>query len=61
MRLAPVPLFYSDDPLKAIEMSGESSRTTHPLQITIDACIYFGGLIFGAVNGVEKDELLSDD
>ena len=60
MRLAPVPLFYSDDPLKAIEMSGESSRTTHPLQITIDACIYFGGLIFGAVNGVEKDELLSD-
>ena len=53
MRLAPVPLFYLDDPLKAIEMSGESSRTTHPLQITIDACKYFGGLIWGALNGVD--------
>ena len=59
MRLAPVPLFYLDDPLKAIEMSGESSRTTHPLQITIDACKYFGGLIWGALNGVDKKELLS--
>ena len=59
MRLAPVPLFYADDPLKAIEMSGESSRTTHALQITIDACKYFGGLIWGALNGVDKKELLS--
>ena len=59
MRLAPVPLFYSDDPLKAIEMSGESSRTTHALQVTIDACKYFGGLIWGALNGIDKKELLS--
>ena len=59
MRLAPVPLFYLDDPLKAIEMSGESSRTTHPSQITIDACKYFGGLIWGALNGIDKKELLS--
>ena len=59
MRLAPVPLFYADDPLKAIEMSGESSRTTHGLQVTIDACKYFGGLIWGALNEVSKEELLS--
>ena len=59
MRLAPVPLFYADNPLKAIEMSGESSRTTHGLQITIDACKYFGGLIWGALNEVSKEELLS--
>jgi len=59
MRLAPVPLFYADDPLKAIEMSGESSRTTHGLQVTIDACKYFGGLIWGALNDVSKEELLS--
>ena len=59
MRLAPVPLFYADDPLKAIEMSGESSRTTHALQVTIDACKYFGGLIWGALNGIDKKELLS--
>ena len=59
MRLAPVPLFYADDPLKAIQMSGESSRTTHALQVTIDACKYFGGLIWGALNGIDKKELLS--
>lgn len=29
MRLAPVPLFYVQRPLEAIERSGESSRTTH--------------------------------
>ena len=60
MRLAPVPLFYTHDFLKAIEMSGESSRTTHPLQVTIDACKYLGGLICGAVNGVSKEKLLSE-
>src|SRR5262245_10034014 len=27
MRLAPVPLFFAQNPAKAIEMSGESSRT----------------------------------
>jgi len=59
MRLAPVPLFYANDPLKAIEMSGESSKTTHALQVTIDACKYFGGLIWGALNEVSKEELLS--
>ena len=61
MRLAPVPLFYSDDALKAIQMSGESSKTTHALQVTTDACKYFGGLIWGAINGISKEELLSDN
>ncbi len=59
MRLAPVPLFYSNNPIKAIEKSGESSKTNHPLQITVDACRYFGGLIYGATNGVNKELLLS--
>ena len=60
MRLAPIPMYYHDDARKAVEMSGQSSRTTHPLQVTIDACEYFGGLIWGAINGVEKNALLSD-
>ena len=50
----------ADDPLKAIEIFGESSRTIHALQVTIDACKYFGGLIWEAVNGVNKEELLSE-
>jgi ADP-ribosyl-[dinitrogen reductase] hydrolase len=59
MRLAPVPLFYSQDPREAILKSGESSRTTHGAQAAIDACRYFGALIVGAVNGVDKDMQLS--
>lgn len=59
MRLAPVPMFYHRDPIKAIEKSGDSSRTTHGHQKVIDACKYMGGIICGAVNGVSKEELLS--
>ena len=59
MRLAPIPLFYSNDALNAVEKSGESSKTTHALQITTDACRYFGGLIWGAINGIDKKVLLS--
>ncbi len=29
MRLAPVPLFFAQDPERAIQMAAESSRTTH--------------------------------
>lgn len=60
MRLAPVPLFYAKNPLKAIQKSGESSRTTHQAITAIDACRYFGALLVGAVNGVSKEELLSE-
>jgi ADP-ribosyl-[dinitrogen reductase] hydrolase len=59
MRLAPVPLFYVEKPLEAMERSGESSRTTHGAQTAIDACRYFGGVVVGATLGVSKEELLS--
>lgn len=60
MRLAPVPLFYADRPLEAIERSADSSRTTHGAAAAVDACRYFGALLVGAVNGADKDELLSE-
>jgi len=61
MRLAPVPIFYAKDPARAIELlSGESSRTTHALPVAVDACRYFGGLIFGALAGAPKEALLSE-
>lgn len=60
MRLAPVPMFYANDPVRAIEMCAESSRTTHGAKTAVDACRYLGGLIVGALSGVDKDELLSD-
>lgn len=59
MRLAPVPLYYANEPQLAIRMSGQSSATTHPLRETVDACRFLGGLIVGAVNGCSKEEILS--
>ncbi len=59
MRLAPAPLFFASDPELAIGMSAESSRTTHAATTCVDACRYFGGLLVGAVQGVDKATLLS--
>ena len=59
MRLAPVPLFFAADPAQAIEMAGESSRTTHGAAAAVDACRYMAGLIVGALMGASKDALLS--
>lgn len=61
MRLAPVPLFFANDPPIAIAKSGDSSRTTHGATEAVDACRYLGWLISGAVSGAGKDKLLSDD
>ncbi len=59
MRLAPVPLFFANNPQEAIERSGDSSRTTHGAPTAVDACRYFGGLIVSAVNGSDKATLLA--
>ncbi len=59
MRLAPVPLFYFRNPNLAIELAGDSSRTTHQHPLAIDACRYAAGLIVGAVNGGSKEAILS--
>lgn len=59
MRLAPVPMFYGNEPRRAIEQSAESSRTTHGAATAVDACRYLGGLIVGALSGVDKASLLA--
>ena len=60
MRLAPVPMLYSADAEEAISRCADSSRTTHAVEEAVDACRYFGGLLVGALNGVDKATLLSD-
>lgn len=60
MRLAPVPMFYANEPVCAIEFAAESSRTTHGAASAVDACRYFAALIVGALGGVSREELLSD-
>lgn len=59
MRLAPVPLAYAARSGEAIRLSGESSRTTHGAPAAVDACRYYGALLVGALNSVEKEQLLS--
>ena len=59
MRLAPVPLFFASDPVRAIARAADSSRTTHGAPEAVDACRYFAGLILGAVEGRAKSDLLA--
>lgn len=58
MKLAPVPMFYHPDFQGAIHYSGESSKTTHGATECIDACRLFGSMIYKALSGGRKDEIL---
>jgi len=60
MRLAPIPLYFRNNPKQAIENAELSSKVTHGSKLCADACKYYTGLIIGALNGVSKKELLSD-
>ena len=60
MRLAPAPLAFAGDPVKAISMAGESSRTTHGANECVDACRYFAGLLLAAVSGMSKRDFLNN-
>lgn len=59
MRLAPVPALFAGNPEKAIERSGETSKTTHGAPTAVDACRYLGSAPVGAAHGASKEELLS--
>jgi ADP-ribosyl-[dinitrogen reductase] hydrolase len=58
MRLAPAPLAFARDPLRAIAMAAESSRTTHAAPLVVDACRYMAALLIGCLQGATKRELL---
>lgn len=59
MRLAPVPMYYANDPPEAVAMAAESSRVTHAAREAVDACRYFASLLVGALGGADKQALLS--
>lgn len=60
MRLAPVPIYFHDDEDEAHYMSGESSVTTHGTAECIEACELFGRIIWKAINGHDKFEILAN-
>jgi ADP-ribosylglycohydrolase len=61
MRLAPIPLFFLQDPETALKRSRDSSKTTHGAPAAVDACESLGCLLIGALQGAEKAELLRAD
>jgi ADP-ribosyl-[dinitrogen reductase] hydrolase len=58
MRLAPVPMFYFGDRDAAIEHAGHSARTTHGAQECVDASRLFGAMLWRALWGAGKDDIL---
>ena len=61
VRLAPVPLFFFQSPINAVEYSGISGQITHGDRKSYDACRYYGALIVAALHGFNKDQLLDDN
>ena len=61
MRLAPVAMSFAADVDDAVEMAASSSMTTHGAREAVDACRYFAALLVGALEGDDKETLLSPD
>ena len=61
MRLAPVPMFYNSNYQQAVFYSGESSRTTHGAPESVAACHLLGSLLWHALNGADKSDLLTSN
>ncbi len=59
MRLAPAAMYNANDASVAVAMAADSSRVTHATREAVDACRYFAGLLVGALNGADKQALLS--
>ncbi|TVV43296.1 ADP-ribosylglycohydrolase family protein [Thalassolituus sp. C2-1] len=58
MRLAPIPMFFSDLE-ECIKFAGESSRTTHGSAECIDSCKLFASLLYHAYASTEKTEIFT--
>lgn len=58
MRLAPVPLFFFPDRDAMIFYAGESSRTTHGAQECVDGCRLFASILYNALVGMDKEQVL---
>ena len=58
MRLAPVPMFYFPVLEKIVRFAAQSSRTTHGALECIESCRLFAEMLFRALFGLKKNEIL---
>lgn len=58
MRLAPVPMYYFPNHELILQYSAESSRTTHGALECVDACRLLGDILYRALSGAGKRDLL---
>ena len=53
-------MFYFPNLEEIVKFAGESSRTTHGALECIEACQLFAEMLFRALSGMNKDEILFD-
>lgn len=58
MRLAPIPMFFYPNKESVIIMSADSARTTHVAPECIEASRLFGAMLFMALSGANKEDVL---
>ncbi|WP_036731316.1 ADP-ribosylglycohydrolase family protein [Paenibacillus sp. FSL R7-277] len=61
MRLAPVVMYYAEQPAEAIRYAAMSSRTTHGAAECLAACRLLAAYILVGLHGWSKQEMLAPD
>ena len=59
MRLAPVPMFYANSMVHAVDYAGQSSATTHAAPEAVEACRYMAAVMVRALHGQDKEDVLA--
>jgi len=58
MRLAPVAMFYANDPAQALHYAAESSRTTHGAPECLEACGLLAAVLVAALQTGRRDDIV---
>lgn len=61
MRLAPVAIRWSNDPVRVVEQAAASSRPTHPATRPTDACKVLAAMIAALIEGETADVVFDPD
>lgn len=60
-RVAPIVLTYYAEPLECMQHINDLTKLTHASPICTDACKFLAALLIGALMGISKDYLLSEN